>query len=176
MLNMFRVNKKKKKRKTKKHQNNVINVVLVLLWLTLAIFHTFFSVSIVEFEQVNVNWVSVHTYWNFITDKFKGVDFKYDNFFKLQSKACPNTTFLVPNFIFYFFKIPFFIFAHSIFACWQIQGVDFIYDHSFFKYQSKNTQIKHFRSLIWVFLVWQETLHFENSRVLISNMKIAYLQ
>ena len=50
--------------------------------------------------------------WKFITDKFKGVDFKYDNnFFKLQSKARPNTTFLVPNFIFIFLKFPF-LFLH----------------------------------------------------------------
>ena len=31
-------------------------VVLVFLLLTLNIFHTLFSVSIVEFEQVNVSW------------------------------------------------------------------------------------------------------------------------
>ena len=34
-----------------------IDVVLVFLLLTLKIFHTFFSVSIVDFEQVNVSWV-----------------------------------------------------------------------------------------------------------------------
>ena len=34
-----------------------MNDVLVFLLLTLNIFHTFFSVSIVEFELVNVSWV-----------------------------------------------------------------------------------------------------------------------
>ena len=41
---------------TKKHQNDVNAVVLVFLLLTLNIFHTFFSVSIVDFEQANVSW------------------------------------------------------------------------------------------------------------------------
>ena len=34
----------------------VIDVVLVCLLLTLNIFQTFFYVSIVDFEQVNVSW------------------------------------------------------------------------------------------------------------------------
>ena len=34
----------------------VIDVVLVCLSLTLNIFQTFFCVSIVDFEQVNVSW------------------------------------------------------------------------------------------------------------------------
>ena len=34
------------------------DVVLVFLLLTINIFNTFFSVSIVELEQVNINWVS----------------------------------------------------------------------------------------------------------------------
>ena len=38
------------------HENDVNGVVLVFLLLTLNIFHTFFSISIVEFEQVNVSW------------------------------------------------------------------------------------------------------------------------
>ena len=42
--NMFKVNKK--------HQSDLIDVVLVL---TLNLFHTFSSASIVNFEQVNVN-------------------------------------------------------------------------------------------------------------------------
>ena len=49
------------KRNTKKLRNifkvNNKNVVLVFLLLTLNIFHTFFRVSIVDFEQVNVNFV-----------------------------------------------------------------------------------------------------------------------
>ena len=41
-----------------KHQNDATDVVLVFLLLTLNIFHTFFSVSYVDFEQVNfVSWV-----------------------------------------------------------------------------------------------------------------------
>ena len=36
--------------------NDVIDVHLVSLLLTLDIFHTFFSVPIVDFEQVNVFW------------------------------------------------------------------------------------------------------------------------
>ena len=40
-----------------KHENNVIDVVLVFLLLILNIFYTSFSsVSIVNFEQVNVSW------------------------------------------------------------------------------------------------------------------------
>ena len=42
-----------------RHQNNVNDVndvVLVTLMLTLNIFHTFFSASIVDFEHVNVCW------------------------------------------------------------------------------------------------------------------------
>ena len=41
---------------TIKHQNNVIDVILMFLLLTMNIFHTFSSVSIVDFEQVNVSW------------------------------------------------------------------------------------------------------------------------
>ena len=38
------------------HENDVNGVVLVFLLLTLNIFHTFFSVFVVDFEQVNVSW------------------------------------------------------------------------------------------------------------------------
>ena len=41
-----------------KHQNDVTDVVLVFLLLTLNIFHKF-SVSIVDFEQVNITWVGL---------------------------------------------------------------------------------------------------------------------
>ena len=34
-------------------------IILVFLLLTLNIFHTFFSVFIIDFEQVNVNWVII---------------------------------------------------------------------------------------------------------------------
>ena len=39
------------------NKNDVHDVVLVFLLLTLNIFHTIFIVSIVDFEQVNINWV-----------------------------------------------------------------------------------------------------------------------
>ena len=45
---MFKVNNKKKK--------NVTEVVLVFLLLSLNKFYTLFSISIIHFEQVNVNW------------------------------------------------------------------------------------------------------------------------
>ena len=45
---MFKVNNKIKK--------NVTDVVLVFLLLSLNKFYTLFSVSIIHFEQVNVNW------------------------------------------------------------------------------------------------------------------------
>ena len=38
-------------------QYDITRVVLMFLLLTLNIFHTFFSVSTVYFEQVNVCWV-----------------------------------------------------------------------------------------------------------------------
>ena len=40
-----------------KYQNEVVDVVLVFLLLTLKYFTTFSSVSI-DFEQVNVSWVT----------------------------------------------------------------------------------------------------------------------
>ena len=42
--------------KQKKHQNDVNDVVMVFLLLTLNIFDTFLSDSIIDFEQVNVSW------------------------------------------------------------------------------------------------------------------------
>ena len=36
---------------------NVSDVILVFLLLTLNIFHTFSSISIVDFERINVSWV-----------------------------------------------------------------------------------------------------------------------
>ena len=50
------------------------DVVLVFLLVTLNIFDSFFSVSIVDFEEVNISWVSSvkdHRDWLNITfDKF----------------------------------------------------------------------------------------------------------
>ena len=40
----------------KKLRNNVVNVALLFSLLTLNILHTFYSVSIVDFEHVNVSW------------------------------------------------------------------------------------------------------------------------
>ena len=39
------------------------DVVLVFLLIILKIFHTFFSTSIVKFEQVNVSWDDEVTGW-----------------------------------------------------------------------------------------------------------------
>ena len=47
---MFKVNKKR-------HQNDVNDVVVLSLMLTLTIFHTFFSVYVIDHEQENVSWV-----------------------------------------------------------------------------------------------------------------------
>ena len=46
---LFKVNKKNPTRMA-------LDVSLIFLLLTLNIFHTFYSVSIVGFEQVNVSW------------------------------------------------------------------------------------------------------------------------
>ena len=48
---MFKVNKKK-------HQKGVNDVVLMFSLLTLDIFHTFSTVSIVDFEQVHVSRIN----------------------------------------------------------------------------------------------------------------------
>ena len=48
---MFKVNKKK-------HQKGVNDVVLMFSLLTLNIFHTFSTVSIVDFEQVHVSRIN----------------------------------------------------------------------------------------------------------------------
>ena len=42
---------------TVKNQNDDTDIVLMFLLLILSIFHTFSSVSIVDFKQVNVRWV-----------------------------------------------------------------------------------------------------------------------
>ena len=41
------------------NKNTRKEVILVFLWLTLNIFHTFFSVSLVDFGQLNVSWAIV---------------------------------------------------------------------------------------------------------------------
>ena len=45
--------------KITRHENDVNDIVLVFLLLTLNVFHSFFSASIVDFEQVNVCWVKM---------------------------------------------------------------------------------------------------------------------
>ena len=52
---MFTVNHKNTSKLTIKLQNDTTDVVLVFLLLTLNIFHTFSSLSIVDFDQLNVN-------------------------------------------------------------------------------------------------------------------------
>ena len=42
----------------------------MFLLLTLNIFHTFFNVAIVDFEQVNASWVILQNIWIFNNDKF----------------------------------------------------------------------------------------------------------
>ena len=57
---MFKVNNKNIRMKSN-------DIVLVFLLLTLNIFHIIFSVSVVDFERVNVAWVRKesqnHTIW-----------------------------------------------------------------------------------------------------------------
>ena len=43
----------------KNDQNDIIDVVLVFLLLTLNIFHTVSSASIINFEEVNFSWVRI---------------------------------------------------------------------------------------------------------------------
>ena len=50
--------------KITRHENDVNDIVLVFLLLTLNIFHSFFSASIVDFEQVNVCWVNMERWEN----------------------------------------------------------------------------------------------------------------
>ena len=50
-----------------------VNVVLVFLLSTLNIFRTFFRVSIVEFEQVNVNWIIDQKYIHVMAVKLPGL-------------------------------------------------------------------------------------------------------
>ena len=40
----------------------------------------------------------------------------------------------------------------------KLEGVDFKYDNTFFEFQSKNTQIRHFWSQIEGFSLWHEIL------------------
>ena len=50
---------KKIRNMLKKHQSDVNDLILVFLLLCLNVFHTFFSISIADFEQVNVSWVKM---------------------------------------------------------------------------------------------------------------------
>ena len=56
------------KNNNKKTQNDANDVVLVFLLLTLNIFHTFFSASIVDFDQVNAGAIKsfciIHRFYN----------------------------------------------------------------------------------------------------------------
>ena len=53
-----------------KADNKNTNVVLVFLLLTLNIFHTFFSVSIVDFEQIIISWAFFNTTESIIFEDF----------------------------------------------------------------------------------------------------------
>ena len=53
---MFKVNNRNIRKRWIKTPEDVVDAVLVFLLLTLNIFHTFSSVSIVDFQQVNGSW------------------------------------------------------------------------------------------------------------------------
>ena len=63
---MFKVNNKN----TRTTSNDV---VLMFLLLTFNIFHTFSSVSIVDFEQVNVTWAFSYFIENIFVRASKGI-------------------------------------------------------------------------------------------------------
>ena len=74
-------------------------------------------------------------------DKFEGTDFKYDNiFFLIIAQKHPNKAFLVPNETFSFF--------HEVLQLGKFEGDNFKYNNIIFKFQSQNTQIRHFWSQI----------------------------
>ena len=70
--------------KWQRHQNGVTYVALVSLLLTLNIFHTFSSVSNVDFEQENVYWVSFALSFSMIF----AVKYKKNN--RFQNKAAKS--------------------------------------------------------------------------------------
>ena len=52
---------------------------------------------------------------------------------------------------------------YATFPLYKPEGFDFKFDNSFFKFQSSNTQIKHFWSQIKVSLFFHKILHLDKS-------------
>ena len=96
-------------------------------------------------------------------DRFEDPDSKYGNsFFQILTQKYPTKIFLVPNLsIFIFsqnFQIPVqkyrnqvflvpnlrFLVLHQTLQQDKFKDTDFKYDDMFFKFQSKNTQVRHF--------------------------------
>ena len=101
-------------------------------------------------------------------DKFEGADFKYGNIaFKFQPK---NTQ--IRHF---WSRIQAFLFFREILQIDKFEGADIKYDYSFFKFQPKNTQIRHFWSQILLFCFLTKFCNQANSKVLIANMTIVFL-
>ena len=56
----------------------------------------------------------------------------------------------------------------------KFEGADFEYDNSFFKFQPKNTKIRHFCPKFKNFYIYTKLCSKTNSRTLISNMIIIF--
>ena len=83
--------------------------------------------------------------------QFEGADFKYEIIFlKILAQKYPNTVFLVKNTQIRHFQsqIQAFLFLRKIQELDKFEGADFKYDNIFFKFQHKNTQIRHIWSEI----------------------------
>ena len=65
---------------SKKHQKYVIEVLLVSLFLTLTDFTNCSGISIIDFQQVNVDWLRY--YATFKVRKFKSLLYKLNTFFQ----------------------------------------------------------------------------------------------
>ena len=102
-------------------------------------------------------------------DKYEGADFKYDNsFITVLAKNQSNKGFLVKN-----TQIQAF-FIHKTLQLDKVESIDFKYDNSFLIFQPKNTQTRHFWSQNQAFFP-TKFCYQTNSRVLISNMTILFL-
>ena len=82
----------KKSKLTIRQQNDVIDVILMSLSLTLDIFYTFFSVSFVDFEQVNVCWKNPWPEFWKLYFSFFVAHYKYYLLYPLQ----PGVAYLYP--------------------------------------------------------------------------------
>ena len=101
-------------------------------------------------------------------NSFESVDFKYSNSFsKLQPK---NTK--IGNF---WFQIQSF-FVHKILYLDKFVGAGVKYDKRFFKFQLKSIKIKDFGVNVKAFSFLMKLCNLKNSRVLISNMTIAFFK